>query len=118
MKIVGQRLRELRESIHLSQMKFAHLFEISQSSVNRYENGDASPSFELLLKYAEYFDVSLDYIFGRTDDPHGMNCKNQPKVDYHNPEMARFVEMCFEPGSPMQKCLQATLVELLGEVEA
>ena len=60
-----------RESIKLSQMRLSKEFEISQSSLARYETDDATPPPELLLKYADYFDVSMDYIFGRTDDPHG-----------------------------------------------
>ena len=70
-----------------------------------------------VLKYADYFDVSLDYIFGRTDDPHGMIYNNCVKLGLNNPEMARFVEMCFDPGSAMNERLKATLVQMLSEVD-
>ena len=50
MKIVGQRLRGLRESMKLSQAKAGELFGVRQSSMNRYESGEASPTFEVLLK--------------------------------------------------------------------
>ena len=72
MKIIGERLRSLRESVRLSQAKLAKEFDVSQSALARYEIDDSTPSPEVFLKYADYFDVSLDYIFGRTDDPHGM----------------------------------------------
>ena len=72
MKIIGERLRGLRESVRLSQAKLAKEFDVSQSALARYEIDDSTPSPEVFLKYADYFDVSLDYIFGRTDDPHGM----------------------------------------------
>jgi transcriptional regulator with XRE-family HTH domain len=65
MKIVGQRLRALRESVKMSQAKIGALFGCKQSSINRYENGQAAPTIELLRKYADYFDVSMDYIFAR-----------------------------------------------------
>ena len=62
MKQLGMRLRALREGIGLSQSKFADVIGSTQSSINRYENGQATPTVELLRKYADYFDVSMDYI--------------------------------------------------------
>ena len=76
MKIIGERLRGLRESVRLSQAKLAKEFDVSQSALARYEIDDSTPSPEGFLKYADYFDVSLDSIFGRTDDPHGMIYNN------------------------------------------
>ena len=76
MKIIGERLRSLRESVRLSQAKLAKEFDVSQSALARYEIDDSTPSPEVFLKYADYFDVSLDSIFGRTDDPHGMIYNN------------------------------------------
>ena len=65
-----------------------------------------------------YRDVIVpDYIFGRTDDPHGMIYNNCVKLGLNNPEMARFVEMCFDPGSAMNERLKATLVQMLSEVD-
>ena len=110
MKIISERMRSLRESIKLSQMKLSKAFEISQSSLARYETDDATPPPELLLRYADYFDVSMDYIFGRTDDPHGATYKNHVNIGLNNPEMERFVEMCFDPGSPMNERLKKTFL--------
>ena len=90
MKIIGERLRSLRESVRLSQAKLAKEFDVSQSALARYEIDDSTPCPEVFLKYADYFDVSLDYIFGRTDDPHGMIYNNCVKLGLNNPEMARF----------------------------
>lgn len=67
MEIIGERLRGLRESVRLSQAKLAKEFDVSQSALARYEIDDSTPSPEVFLKYADYFDVSLDYILaGRT----------------------------------------------------
>lgn len=71
MKEVAERLRSLRESVKLSQVKMAEIVGVKQSSLNRYELNQASPTFETLNRYADYFDVSMDYIFGRTDNPQG-----------------------------------------------
>ena len=67
MKIIGERLRSLRESVRLSQAKLAKEFDVSQSALARYEIDDSTPSPEVFLKYADYFDVSLDYLMGRTE---------------------------------------------------
>ena len=59
MKELGERLRILRESVKLSQVKMAELLGVKQSSINRYEQGQSAPSLETLVKYADYFDVSM-----------------------------------------------------------
>ena len=117
MKIIGERMRGLRESIKLSQTKMAKEFRISQPSLARYEMGDTVPPPELLLQYANYFEVSMDYIFGRTENPKGAAYENRINIGLNNPEMARFVEMCFDPGSAMNERLKATLINMLSEVK-
>ena len=96
----------MRESVRLSQAKLAKEFDVSQSALARYEIDDSTPSPEVFLKYADYFDVSLDYIFGRTDDPHGMIYNNCVKLGLNNPEMARFVEMCFDPDDGYERTIE------------
>ena len=114
MKIFGERIRALRESMNFSQVKFAETFGIGQSSVVRYEKGEASPSLELLVNIADYFDVSLDYILGRTNNPQGKLYDCKPKNGYPS-DMENFVEMCFDPTSPMNARLKQTLIQLLEE---
>lgn len=117
MKEVAERLRYLRESVKLSQVKMAEVVGVKQSSLNRYELNQASPTFETLTRYADYFDVSMDYIFGRTDNPQGKLFEYKPKIEQNDPEMKRFVEMCFDPKSPMNERLKETLLQMLGEVK-
>ena len=69
MKIIADRLCGLHEGVKLWQTRFAELVGSTQSSINQYKQGQTSPPFKLLLWYADYFNVSLDYIFGRTDNP-------------------------------------------------
>ena len=88
---------------------------VKQSSLNRYEANQSSPSLETLLRYADYFDVSLDYIFGRTDKPQGKLYECKPKDEEIDPEMAKFVEMCFDPSSPINGRLKKTLINMLRE---
>ena len=115
MKIVAERLRQLRESMKLSQVKMGEIVGVKQASLNRYELDIASPSLETLTRYAEFFDVSLDFIFGRTDSPQGKLYKNIPKIALDNEEKKRFIEMCFDPKSPMYERLKAALTEMLSE---
>jgi len=115
MKVVGERLRFLREGVKLSQTKIAKLIGTTQASINRYETDLTSPPYETLLWYADYFDVSLDYIFGRTDKPQGTLYKYQPKIAEDSEEMRRFISMCFDPDSPMNERLKNTLIDMLKE---
>ena len=113
MKEVGKRLKALREGIGISQMEMANAIGSSQSSVNRYENGQSTPPVELFRRYADYFDVSLDYIFGRTDKPQGATYEFKPKITPEREEMRRFIEMCFDPQSPMNGKLKETLLRMM-----
>ena len=116
MNTVGERLKILREGIGLSQKKMAELLDVTQPSINRYEHGKAVP-IEVLIGYADYFDVSMDYITCRCDEPQGKLYQAKPPAG-NNPELAKFVEMCFDPSSPMNDKLKKTLIEMLGEVKA
>ena len=70
----GERLRELRTEKQLSQSEFAKQVRLTKSAVNMYERGEREPSFEVLEKIADYFNVDLDYLLGKTD------CKNKFSV--------------------------------------
>lgn len=108
-------MRRLRESIGFSQVKIARLLGVGQSSVYRYEAAKTSVPLEILIKFADYFDVSLDYIFGRTDLPQGKLYKGEPGIEFSYPEMEQFIEMCFDPKSKMNRHLKETLRQLMKE---
>ena len=116
-KMIGPRLKELRRSMKLPQWKMAELLGVSQSSVDRYERNTARPTVENFLVYADYFDVSLDYIFGRCDDPQGKLYEHRPRVEQGNPDLKLFVDMCFDPASPMSERLKEVLTKMLEETE-
>ena len=63
------RLRELRRKRHVSQVKLAIDLDLSQNSISRYENGEREADYVTLIKIADYFDVSIDYLLERTDNP-------------------------------------------------
>ena len=68
--IIGYRIKLLREKSKLSQAKLATaLGDVKQPVLARYELGSIMPSYPVLVKIADYFDVSADYLLGRTDIP-------------------------------------------------
>ena len=63
------RLKELREKKNISQLKRALDLCINQNSISRYENGQREADYKTLIAIADYFDVSIDYLLERTDNP-------------------------------------------------
>ena len=112
MEIVSERLRGLREGAKLSQMKLCALSGTLQSSLARYEQCKAVPPLKLLLWYADYFDVSMDYIFGRTEVPQGKLYAYNPKITADSEQLRQFIEMCFDPDSLVSGKLKSTLMEM------
>ena len=64
------RLKQLREARGYTQLKVAMDLDLNQNSVSRYENGSREAGYDLLVRFADYYGVSVDYILCRTDDPH------------------------------------------------
>ena len=63
------RLKELRKKKGISQLKLAMDLSLNQNSISRYETGEREAGYALLIKFADYFDVSVDYLLERTDNP-------------------------------------------------
>lgn len=67
--IFAERLLSLRKRANVSQRALAKDLELSSPAITYMETAQRSPSFEVLCKIADFFDVSLDYLVGRSDDP-------------------------------------------------
>ena len=63
------RLKELRKEKGISQLKLAVDLNMNQNSISRYENGERQADYQTLIKFADYFNVSLDYLLERTNNP-------------------------------------------------
>jgi len=113
MESTAARLHELRNSLNMSQTKMAGVLGISQSALNRYEHDQAVISDKVLLAYADYFDVSADYILGRTDKPEGKLFTDRPRFGEGDEELRQFIEMCFDPKSKMSVRLKDTLYRMM-----
>ena len=63
------RLKELRKKRNISQLKLAMDLNMNQNSISRYENEVRQADYNTLIRFADYFDVSIDYLLERTDNP-------------------------------------------------
>lgn len=68
-KTFGTRLRDLRQSRNITLRDLANALNISHSALGNYELGNREPNMLTIRNIADYFDVSLDYLFGNTDNP-------------------------------------------------
>lgn len=67
MKDFPERLQRLRERQHKSRRTVSELCGLPSDAIRRYERGEATPSVKALIAIADYFEVSIDYLLGRTN---------------------------------------------------
>lgn len=65
----GEHLKEVRLSHNITQKQLAQAIGASERGIQNYETGTRNPTYDILIALADYFDVSLDYLVGRTDNP-------------------------------------------------
>ena len=62
-----QRIQDLRTDAEMSQKQLSEILHISQRSYSHYETGSRNIPVEMLIRLANYYDISVDYLVGRTD---------------------------------------------------
>ena len=67
--ILNQRLRSLRLENNVTQQSVANALGVTVGNVQKFEYGTARPKLENVIKLADFFNVSLDYLVGRSDNP-------------------------------------------------
>ena len=67
MSIFSERLRQVREKRGVLQLKIADDLKIGRSTYSNYEQGQREPSFEMLEAIADYLNVDINYLLGKTD---------------------------------------------------
>lgn len=65
----GEHLKALRQSKRITQKQLAEFTGTSERGIQNYELNQRKPTYDILVSLADYFDVSLDYLVGRSDDP-------------------------------------------------
>lgn len=66
---VFMNLRKIRKEKGISQLKLALDLNMSQNTISRYETGEREPGINELIRIADYFNISVDYLLGRTNNP-------------------------------------------------
>ena len=114
-QIIAKRIKELREINGLSQAQLAKEMGITQASVARYEQGKVFPQEEHLLWYAERFNVSLDWIYGRTNQRKGGMLKKNLKK-YMSEDVKKLIGEELEPGQDIYEMIKERLDEMANEM--
>ena len=68
--ILNERLKKLRAVKNVTQQRVADELGVTVGNVQKFEYGTARPKLDNVIKIADFFDVSIDYLVGRTDNPH------------------------------------------------
>ena len=66
--MIFERIQDLRIDSDLSQKKIGEILHISQRSYSHYETGSRNIPIEMLIRLADYYDTTIDYLVGRTDN--------------------------------------------------
>ncbi len=70
--MLGEQIKTLRMSRGLNQVEMAKIFGVTKQSVSNWENGNIMPSIDMLIKIANFFSVSTDYLLGLSEK-HALN---------------------------------------------
>lgn len=78
----GIKLKELRLEKGLNQEQLGKLFHVKKAAISKWENGNTSPDENTINNIADYFDVSIDYLYGRTNkrQPHHLTKEDIVKI--------------------------------------
>ncbi len=82
MKGLGFRLKKAREQKNLNQIEVAKKLGISNGTLSGYERDYRDPDTETLFKLADIYDVSVDYLLGRTNNPNPNQFDNEPNLAF------------------------------------
>jgi len=100
MSTFGTRLKRLRINKDMTQQDFAEHFDLNKSSISKYEKDKNLPENQLLMEIADYFNVSVDYLLCRTNNPTSLN------------DAKLKLEGCQDPAEQLTKSLE--MKDLMG----
>lgn len=117
-------LKELRKKHSLSREQLSEKLELSYSTIAKYESGERSPEMETLQKLADIFDVSVDYLLGRTENPAIIGSdsfpeakKEQEEVDPAQLERLKKLIDIFKSASPEGRELMIQNMKMILELD-
>lgn len=101
-----KRLKNLRESKGWTQEELGKKLHLGKSSISMYEKGDRVPSHDILLNIADIFDVSVDYLLGKTE------VKN-----YNNPYDTKLEEVLFSKAKDLTESEKQTILNVINAIK-
>jgi len=104
-------LKLLRKEYGISQQKLADALQISQQSINQYENHKVEPDIHLLSAMADYFDTSIDFIVGRTEERRKIERTEETQL---NDKEAQMVKSYRALSREERECVQ-TVIQTLAQ---
>lgn len=91
--MLGTRLKALRNERKLTQKQLAEKINVTHVSISGYESGNRTPDTDTLQRIADFFEVSTDYLLGRTDNP-GNSQEDKDEAEFqafaNDPELKRW----------------------------
>lgn len=90
-EILGKRLRNLREKRNLYQKDVARRLNVSEYQMSRYESGKSKPDPELISKMAEFYEVTTDYLLGKSNHPN-LTATEDNRIDEEVDELLDIIE--------------------------
>ena len=109
----GDRLRSLREGYGLSQKELADRMKINRSTYARYETSSTQPDYDILNALADFYNVSVDYILGRTNN-NQLQSKDERDIAKRLEQVRKDLEnsdgLAFD-GEPMSEEAKESLLE-------
>ncbi|GAF63625.1 putative transcriptional regulator [Bacillus sp. TS-2] len=88
-----KRLAELRKSHNLNQDQVADILNVHRNTYTNYELGEREMNYVSLIKLADYYKVSVDYILERTDDPFLNNLHTTDEIEFMERSLELYKEM-------------------------
>ena len=78
--VFSDKIKELRHSRNMTQCELASVLGVTQQAMCKWEKGLSTPTYDLLVKISDYFNVTTDYLLGRTDDSSPLKCNTEQQI--------------------------------------
>jgi transcriptional regulator with XRE-family HTH domain len=107
----SSRLKDLRNEKRLTQKELAESLNLTHSTISKYERNDLEPSNEILLSISNFFDVSIDFLLGKTNDRYYGTGLTRPQAidaaeDLYRVDPDMLIQMCRATNLPEQERLK------------
>lgn len=108
-------LKALREEYGISQQRLAEAIFVTQPSINKYENHNTEPEIEILKRIANYFDTTIDYLVGYSDQRYRADHLTEERL---TPREARLLADLRAMPEEKRQCVEQVVRLFSGEKEA